>query len=906
MAGEVSANIFTGETQEQLAPTRHRLNSDFSSVVIVPLDTSAFGNYSVVDIAIPTTDEEKIVWEIVEQVEKMQSPQELHVADHPVVMGSRAEELISTLRLDRDDVLVVGVFRISGIGKTTIVKAMYNKIASKFQLNKDGKVAFCQSFDGVTKIQHLLRCKKTLLVVDDVDHFERLEVLGIVNPQSFYKGSRIIVTTRDVDSLGGIPHTSYHTRLLNERESRKLFIPLMFAIDEPVHANFVKEAVACAGGLPLVLKQLQMSYDSLSPDEKNLFMDIACFFNGLRNNLVLIKVLNEEDFSVDYEIEKLAHKFLVENNGHEVSLSHVIKEMGHEVVRQENPEEPGQRTRLMGHRDVVRVLRENSGTHSVRSIRLDCNHIDKMEEEATVELEAFKKMSNLKFIMLNDDNLKWSYSSNDNMSACFSFKQLKYLHWRYFPCKSLDNIDMGNVVVIILQNSKLKKLWKGANKSLKKLKILDVSDSSSLIKTGSFIGLENIEELNLSGCENLIELDSSVGCLKKLVYLTLFGCKRLQRLPWEMIGKLTSLQQLNFGYCTNISNEVGGLKSVRYLLSSKNKFSSHPNSLCQLHQLTTITLYHCTKLKSIPNLPPNIEYLYAQGCKNLVNLPLNISELQNLEHLILNDCLKLGSEGFTQVTGLRNLERLNMRNCNVSQVSSGIGNLVSLRELYLSGNTFSSLPESFSNLSNLERLEINDSSELQLLPPLPSHLKNIKARDCRSLDVMPFDSMQNAYIFPSKVFKFNMLEPRLMSDEGLHIYLSGEEVPEWCTYGNNSGNVLSFVAPIQFHHTKICGLILCATRGNKDVCEKWVCPAIYNQTKGTSHRLRDVGDDCGTMMVMFYPLNDTTLVVEAGDTVEVEFLYKRVLSCGLRLVYEDDVVDSGLVIKDAAKPTLSC
>ncbi|GKB18145.1 TMV resistance protein N [Tanacetum coccineum] len=892
----------------------------------------------------------------------MQSPQELHVADHPVVMGSRAEELISTLRLDRDDVLVVAVFGIRGIGKTTIVKATYNEIASKFdvscfledihrryngrgdwklklqrdlisQITKDGKVKL--RCDGVEQIKRLLRHKKTLLVLDDVDHFKRLEGLGI-NTSWFYKGSRIIVTTSDVDSLGDIPHTSYHTRLLNERESRKLFIRLMFAIDEPVQSKFVEEVLAHAGGLPLVLKvwsrhftqykehlpaalktlkqishgdvqkQLQISYDSLSAESKNLFLDIACFFNGLRNNLVLIKVLNEEDFSVDYEIEKLAHKFLVENNGHEVSLSHVIKEMGHEVVRQENPEEPGQRTRLMGHRDVVRVLRENSGTHSVRSISLDYNHIDKMEEEATVELEAFKKMSNLKFIMLNDDNLKWSYSSNDNMSACFSFKQLKYLHWRYFPCKSLDNIDMGNVVVIILQNSKLKKLWKGANKSLKKLKILDVSDSSSLIKTGSFIGLENIEELNLSGCENLIELDSSVGCLKKLVYLTLFGCKRLQRLPWEMIGKLTSLQQLNFGYCTNISNEVGGLKSVRYLLSSKNKFSSHPNSLCQLHQLTTITLHHCTKLKSIPNLPPNIEYLYAQGCKNLVNLPLNISELQNLEHLILNDCLKLGSEGFTQVTGLRNLERLNMRNCNVSQVSSGIGNLVSLRELYLSGNTFSSLPESFSNLSNLERLEINDSSELQLLPPLPSHLKNIKARDCGSLDVMPFDSMQNAYIFPSKVFKFNMLEPRLMSDEGLHIYLSGEEVPEWCTYGNNSGNVLSFVAPIQFHHTKICGLILCATRGNKDVYEKWVCPAIYNQTKGTSHRLRDVGDDCGTMMVMFYPLNDTTLVVEAGDTVEIEFLYKRVLSCGLRLVYEDDVVDSGLVIKDATKPTLSC
>ncbi|GJR67669.1 TMV resistance protein N [Tanacetum coccineum] len=204
-------------------------------------------------------DEEKFVWEIV-KLEKMQSPQELHVSDHPVGIGSRAEELISTLRLDRDDVLVVAVFGISGIGKTTIVKATYNETSSYFdvscfledidrryngrgdwklklqkdlisQITKDGKVKL--RCDGVEQIKLLLRCRKTLLVLDDVDHFKRLEGLGI-NTSWFYKGSRIIVTTRDVDSLGGIPHTSYHTRLLNERESRKLFIRLMFAIDEPV------------------------------------------------------------------------------------------------------------------------------------------------------------------------------------------------------------------------------------------------------------------------------------------------------------------------------------------------------------------------------------------------------------------------------------------------------------------------------------------------------------------------------------------------------------------------------------------------------------------------------------------------------------------------------------------------
>ena len=102
------------------------------------------------------------------------------------------------------------------------------------------------------------------------------------------------------------------------------------------------------------------------------------------------------------------------------------------------------------------------GTDSVRSIQLEEG--DWMEEEATFQLEAFKKMSNLRYIKLVNSDLQWSSSSNDDMSACFSFKHLKYLEWEWFPCKSLDNIDMGDVVVIKLHNSELEKLWEGANK----------------------------------------------------------------------------------------------------------------------------------------------------------------------------------------------------------------------------------------------------------------------------------------------------------------------------------------------------------------------------------------------------------------------------------------------------------
>lgn len=135
-------------------------------------------------------DEAELVSEIVNQLGKMLTPRDMHVTDHPVGIKSRSEELISKLRLDCEDVLVVGVFGFGGMGKTAIVKDMRNKIASKFeascfledihcrcdgkgdgkfelqedlisQLNKDDKVKL--SFDSrVVKIQNLVRRKKTV------------------------------------------------------------------------------------------------------------------------------------------------------------------------------------------------------------------------------------------------------------------------------------------------------------------------------------------------------------------------------------------------------------------------------------------------------------------------------------------------------------------------------------------------------------------------------------------------------------------------------------------------------------------------------------------------------------------------------------------------------------------------
>ncbi|XP_076929882.1 TMV resistance protein N-like [Bidens hawaiensis] len=163
--------------------------------------------------------------------------------------------------------------------------------------------------EGVSKIRRLVSRRNVLLVLDDVDNFQQLESLGVC-PKWFYEGSRIIVTTGDKRSLGNIQYAPYHTMLLNRRESLNLFTRLMSVSDDTKNTKFIEEVVGRAGGIPLVLevwsrhfkqhereqwpsiletlkgiphgdvqKQLQLSYDSLTPRLIKLFLDIACFFN---------------------------------------------------------------------------------------------------------------------------------------------------------------------------------------------------------------------------------------------------------------------------------------------------------------------------------------------------------------------------------------------------------------------------------------------------------------------------------------------------------------------------------------------------------------------------------------------------------------------------------------------------
>lgn len=80
--------------------------------------------------------------------------------------------------------------------------------------------------------------------------------------------------------------------------------------------------------------------------------------------------------------------------------------------------------------------------------------------------------------------------------------------------------------------------------------------------------------------------------------------------------------------------------------------------------------------------------------------------------------------------------KLDLSDCNLGEgaISSDIGNLCSWKELYLSGNSFISLPASINCLFKLEELELEVCKWVQFLPQLPPNIEQVGANGCISLE----------------------------------------------------------------------------------------------------------------------------------------------------------------------------
>ncbi|KAE9587836.1 putative winged helix-turn-helix DNA-binding domain, leucine-rich repeat domain, L [Lupinus albus] len=149
-------------------------------------------------------------------------------------------------------------------------------------------------------------------------------------------------------------------------------------------------------------KILKISFDALEEKEQQIFLDIACFFKGYE--LVEVEDILSAHFgvSVKYHIRVIVDKCLIKIDPFPqiLKLHDLVEDMGKEIVRQESPQDAGERSRLWLHQDIIQVLEENKGSRKTQIIILNFPYYEK----GVVDWDgkALEKMENLKTLIIRN------------------------------------------------------------------------------------------------------------------------------------------------------------------------------------------------------------------------------------------------------------------------------------------------------------------------------------------------------------------------------------------------------------------------------------------------------------------------------------------------------------------------
>ncbi|KAJ9551878.1 hypothetical protein OSB04_015923 [Centaurea solstitialis] len=580
-------------------------------------------------------------------------------------MRTRINVVVSSLSTFPNEICMIGLTGMGGVGKTTLARAVFDHICKEFEgssfienvressnslllglkslqqqvlrevLNRQD-IIVNGVFDGKTKMKKHMPSRKVLLVLDDVDHIDQLKALA-GEPNWFMKGSRIIITTRDKQVLVAHKVNSIHdVSLLTDEEAICLLSRCAFGTEIPSsgYKELSEKVVSYAAGLPLTITILGWE------KHKAIRALESCGFHAIRGLNVLEK------------------KSLVSTRYGYLDMHDHLQEMGRYIVRRLHLEEPNKHSRLWIDEEIIDILANVQGTNeAIRCIELVNSKIN-----PEIVMKGLGNMKQVRFLRVYGKSYfdtDWKFDE-----FCRYFPDaLRWLSWEGYPFLSLPkSFQANNLVALQMRYSKIVELWEDEDrKVLHKLRFLDLGDSK--LKNLDLGLTPNLERLSLNGCRDLVELRMPVEC-PKLIYLDL----RASTLTILDLRGTLNIEELYLRGCVDlvaIHIPVECLKLVYiYINSSKLKtldLRGTPN-IKELHLEGCVDLVElhipveCLKLESVtingPKLrtldlrgTPNIEKLHLEKCVDLINSSklrtLDLRGTPNIEKLDLEECVDL-------------------------------------------------------------------------------------------------------------------------------------------------------------------------------------------------------------------------------------------------------------------------
>ncbi|CAN6685042.1 unnamed protein product [Malus baccata var. baccata] len=572
-------------------------------------------------------------------------------------------------------------------------------------------------------------------------------------------GSRIIITSRDRGKLGltGEEAKIYKVEGLKSDDALQLFCLRAFKNNGACRTDFkelAKEVVAYAGYVPLALtvlgslffnckskeewedefnklkrfpcediqKVLRISYDKLGDNEKDIFLDIACFHKG--KSVVKVKrMLDVRGVFAPSGIRILIEMSLISFDskwGREtIEMHDLLQEMGRKIVQEQGIKDPGKRSRLFNDEDVYRVLRNNTILVNLQVISL----------EYCAFLTEFPNLSECQKIV--EINIKGCQSLVEIPSY---FQHLdKLTHLNLGDCTSIKYIPEmpRSVQYLNLQRTGIKELpesvW--SNENISYLNLRQCKDLKKLPSSRC-----KLKNLDLHGCFKFENFREILEPTEHLKFLSL-SQTAVTELP-SSICKLKYLESLDLSNCSRFSKFTEILKPMEHLKSLSligTAVKELPSSICEWKYLESLDLSWAPRFSKFPEILKPMEHLVSLnlGGTAVEMLPSSIGNLNRLQDLNLSCCFQL-KDVPTSIYSLTNLKCLNFDGCGrLEKLPSSSVGFLSLEELGLRCSGILEIPASIKQASRLSILGLINCKRLQSIPELPV-LCNVKAEGCTS------------------------------------------------------------------------------------------------------------------------------------------------------------------------------